>query len=166
MYVTTWSAYVTILQQLPPPHSAGRNDPERRIFRPGGRRGTRPPIGACAFQSGERGLMAAMAAIRQGVGINEFAGEPESERTIETMAFEESDMQGKKIARGLLTLALVATLTLWLDACKPLRQDFLNFLAATRRQRRPRRRRKASARPKVTTLRAWCRPSACVPIAC
>ena len=33
------------------------------------------------------------------------------------MAAEESDMQWKKIVRGLLTLALVATLTLGLDAC-------------------------------------------------
>ena len=37
------------------------------------------------------------------------------------MAAEESDMQGEKIARGLLTLALVATLTLGMDACKSLR---------------------------------------------
>ena len=37
------------------------------------------------------------------------------------MAAEESDMQWKKIVRGLLTLALVATLTLGLDACKSLR---------------------------------------------
>ena len=37
------------------------------------------------------------------------------------MTFEESYMQGKKIVRGLLTLALVATLRLGLDACKRLK---------------------------------------------
>jgi len=37
------------------------------------------------------------------------------------MAAEESNMQWEKIVRGLLTLALVATLTLGLDACKSLR---------------------------------------------
>ena len=76
---------MAILQQLIAATAARRNDPERRIFRPGGGRGIRPPIGACAFQSGERGLMVAMAAAMQGVGISEFAGEPESERIIETI---------------------------------------------------------------------------------